>query len=265
MDRDPAVAGRFYSDEPRALADEVDAFLAGPDPHVPAKGVVAPHAGYVYSGAIAGAVYARVVVPQQVLVLGPNHTGLGRPAALWPAGGAWRTPLGRVLVAGETTNALASAAGIELDRTAHLREHSLEVQLPFLQRARPDVRIAALCLGPLDLEACEEVGRAVAAVARDAGALVVASSDMSHYIPADLAREKDYLAIERILGLDPEGLYRTVRRERISMCGVIPATVMLFAARALGASHAELVRYGNSGEVSGDDDHVVGYAGLVVA
>jgi AmmeMemoRadiSam system protein B len=169
-----------------------------------------------------------------------------------------------VPVSAETTAALASARGIEIDRSAHLHEHSLEVQLPFLQRARPDVRIAALCLGPLALDACEEVGRAVAAAARDAGALVVASTDMSHYIPADAAREKDHVAIEQILALDPEGLYRTVRRERISMCGVVPTTVMLFATRALGASHAELVRYGNSGEVSGDDSHVVGYAGLVI-
>jgi AmmeMemoRadiSam system protein B len=167
-------------------------------------------------------------------------------------------------VAEDLTAALASAPGVELDRTAHLREHSLEVQVPLLLRARPDVAIAALCLGPLDLDACEALGGAVASAARDAGVLLVASTDMSHYIPADAAREKDHLAIERILALDPEGLYRTVRRERISMCGVVPTTVMLFAARALGATGAELVRYGNSGDVSGDDRHVVGYAGLVV-
>lgn len=264
MDREPAVAGRFYTDEPRALAREVDGFLALPGDRVAAKGIVAPHAGYVYSGAIAGAVYARVAVPQKVVVLGPNHTGLGHPAALWPAGGGWRTPLGRVPVSAALTEALAAGPGVELDRAAHLREHSLEVQVPFLQRARPDVEIAALCLGPLDVSACEELGRAVAAAARDAGALVVASSDMSHYIPAAAAREKDHLAIDRILALDPEGLHRTVRREGISMCGVVPTTVMLFAVRALGATRAELVRYGSSGEVSGDDRQVVGYAGLVV-
>ncbi len=265
MDREPAVAGRFYADEPRALARELDGFLAAPAERVAAKGVVAPHAGYVYSGAIAGAVYARVTLPPHVIVLGPNHTGLGRPAALWPPGGAWQTPLGPVPVAAALTDALAGGPGIELDHAAHLREHSLEVQLPFLRRIRPDVEIAALCLGPLDVEQCEQVGRTVAAAARATGALVVASSDMSHYIPAEQARERDHVAIERILALDPEGLHRTVRRERISMCGVIPATVMLFAARELGATRAELIRYGNSGEVNGDTRHVVGYAGLIVS
>jgi AmmeMemoRadiSam system protein B len=209
-------------------------------------------------------VYARVAVPPRVIVLGPNHTGLGRPAALWPAGGGWRTPLGTVPVARALTDALAAGPLVERDRAAHAREHSLEVQVPFLAVARPDVELAALCLGPLDVDACALVGRTVAAAARDHGALVVASSDMSHYIPAAEAREKDRRAIDRILALDPEGLHGTVRREGITMCGVVPTTVMLFAARELGATKAELVRYGHSGEVTGDDDAVVGYAGLVV-
>lgn len=239
--------------------------MVAPGEPAPALGVVAPHAGYVYSGAIAGAVYARVVVPPRVVVLGPNHTGLGRPAALWPAGGGWRTPLGTVPVCGPLTEALAACPLVELDRAAHLREHSLEVQVPFLETARPGVEIAALCLGPLDVDECAEVGRTVAAAARAHGALIVASSDMSHYIPAAKARVKDQLAIDRILALDPEGLHRTVRREGITMCGVIPATVMLFAARELGATRAELVRYASSGDVTGDTRQVVGYAGLVIA
>jgi AmmeMemoRadiSam system protein B len=264
MDREPAVAGRFYDGERRALAREVGAWIAAPAGKIRALGVVVPHAGYVYSGAIAGAVYARVAVPQRVIVLGPNHTGLGRPAALWPADGGWRTPLGTVPVSLALTDALASAPLVERDRAAHLREHSLEVQVPFLQASRADVELAALCLGPLSVAQCEAIGRTVAAAARAPGALVVASSDMSHYIPAEEARAKDGLAIDRILALDPEGLHRTVRREDISMCGVIPATVMLFAARELGATKAELVRYGNSGDVTGDHREVVGYAGLTV-
>ncbi len=265
MDREPAVAGRFYEGERRALAREVGAWLSTPVEKVRALGVVAPHAGYVYSGAIAGAVYARVEVPARAIVLGPNHTGLGQRAALWPAGGGWRTPLGTVPVSTPLTEALAASPLVELDRAAHLREHSLEVQVPFLQAARPDVEIAALCLAHLPVAECQAIGRAVAAAARAHGALVVASSDMSHYIPAAEAREKDRLAIDRILALDPEGLHRTVRREGITMCGVIPATVMLFAARELGATKAELVRYGSSGDVTGDDREVVGYAGLVVS
>src|SRR6266498_3938650 len=138
MDREPAVAGRFYTDEPEALARELDGFLAVAAGRMATKGIVAPHAGYVYSGAIAGAVYARVAVPRQVIVLGPNHTGLGRPAALWPAGGGWRTPLGTVPVAAALTEALLAGELVVPDDAAHLREHSLEVQIPFLQRARPD-------------------------------------------------------------------------------------------------------------------------------
>jgi len=264
MVREPAVAGRFYEGERRALARDVGRLLAAggePEP-VRAIGVVAPHAGYVYSGGVAGAVYRRAVVPSRVIVLGPNHTGLGERAALW-TGQAWRTPLGDVPVDPALTASLAGGL-VTADARAHAREHSLEVQVPFLQVVRPDVAIAALCLGPLDFDECAELGRTVAAAARAAGALVVASSDMSHYIPAAEAREKDRRAIDRILALDAEGLHRTVRREGITMCGVIPATVMLVAARELGATGAELVRYAHSGQVSGDDDAVVGYAGVVV-
>ncbi len=264
MVREPAVAGRFYGAEPGALAAEVDGYLAGGTGKARAIGVVVPHAGYLYSGSVAGAVYGRVDVPLRVVVLGPNHTGMGDAAALY-AGDGWRTPLGTVAVDRPLTAALAAGEGVTADALAHRHEHSLEVQVPFLQRARPGVAIAALCLGPLALEACAALGRTVARAARDAGALVVASSDMSHYVPAAVAREQDRRAIDRILALDPEGLYATVRRERISMCGFVPATVMLFAARELGAKAAELVRYAHSGEVTGDDDAVVGYAGIVVA
>lgn len=264
MDRDPAVAGRFYTREPAGLRREVDAFLAAGGAPAAAKGVVVPHAGYVYSGAIAGAVYARVDVPPRVVVLGPNHTGLGRRAALWP-GGAWRLPLGDVGVDPALTAELSRAPLVEPDEEAHAGEHSLEVQVPFLVRRRPDVAIAALCLAHLRFAECEALGKAVARAAALHGALVVASSDMSHYVSAALARQKDHRAIERILALDPAGLYDVVHREQISMCGIIPATVMLVAARELGATKAELVRYGNSGDVNGDTRQVVGYAGIVVA
>ncbi len=264
MDREPAVAGRFYTDDPAALARQVDRFVAASGPRAQVRGLVAPHAGYVYSGAVAGAVYARVDVPARAIVLGPNHTGLGRPAALWP-GGAWRFPSGDVPVDPALTRALAASPLVEADVEAHLLEHSLEVQVPFLARLRPDVAIAALCLGPLSYDACEELGAHVAKVAAEHGALVVASSDMSHYVPAETAREKDHRAIARILALDPKGLYDVVRREKITMCGIVPATVMLVAAKALGATRAELVRYANSGDVNGDLRQVVGYAGVLVA
>jgi AmmeMemoRadiSam system protein B len=264
MDRDPAVSGRFYTADGAALAREVDGFLGAAGERAHALGVVAPHAGYVYSGAIAGSVYGRVDVPARVIVLCPNHTGHGAPAALWP-GGAWRTPLGPIPVDPALTAALAASPLVSPDTRAHRHEHALEVQLPFLERARPGVSIAALCLAHLPFGACEALGATVADAAASSGALVVASSDMSHYLPAPLAREKDGRAIERILALDARGLYDVVHAEDISMCGIVPATVMLVAARRLGASRAELVRYGHSGETTGDDDRVVGYAGIVVA
>jgi AmmeMemoRadiSam system protein B len=263
MVREPAVAGRFYPGSAERLAAEVDGFLRPVATRAPALGLVAPHAGYLYSGAIAGDLYRRVEIPERALVLGPNHTGLGAAVALWP-GGRWRTPLGELAIDTGLTAALGKAPGVELDDQAHLHEHSLEVQLPFLQRSRPDVRVAALCLGPLSWKACEALGKAIALAVAPAGALLVASSDMSHYVSAAEARRKDRLAIDRILALDPAGLYEVVRRERISMCGFIPATVMLVAARELGATGAELVRYGHSGEVTGDDDQVVGYAAVRV-
>jgi AmmeMemoRadiSam system protein B len=264
MERDPAVAGRFYDADGAALGREVAAYLAAGVARTPALGLVAPHAGYVYSGAIAGAAYGRIQVPGKVVVLCPNHTGAGAAVALWPDGG-WRTPLGRVPVDAALTAAIAASPLVEPDAAAHRHEHALEVQLPFLQVARRDVSIAALCLAHLRFRDCEALGRDLAAAASAEGALLVASSDMSHYVPASAARTLDGRALERILALDAEGLYEVVHRERISMCGIVPATVMLVAARLRGASRAELVRYGHSGEATGDDRSVVGYASVVVA
>lgn len=264
MERESAVAGRFYPAEPDRLASEVRRLLGDEaSPRVHALGVIAPHAGYIYSGAIAGETFSRVDVPLRAVVLCPNHTGLGEPVALWPDGG-FRTPLGLVPVDRELVAALAACPLVSADRAAHRHEHALEVQLPFLLARQPDLRIVPLCLGPLALEECRELGVALArAAGRDA--LLVASSDMSHYIPAAEARRRDRRALERVLALDAEGLYETVRSEGITMCGVVPATVMLFAARELGATSATLVRYGSSGDVNGDDTSVVGYAGVTVS
>lgn len=259
------MAGTFYPAGAAALASGVDAYLAAGGPSAkPAVGLVVPHAGYMYSGAVAGATYAVAAVPPRVVVLGPNHTGLGfSRAALSPAE-AWRTPLGLVPLDPALQEALAAGPGVAPDAAAHAREHALEVQLPFLQRARPNVALGALCLAHLSYAQCERLAETVAGAARGAGALLVASSDMSHYLTAAVARAADHRALEPLLALDAEGLYRRVHEEEISMCGIIPAVVMLLAARALGAREAALVRYAHSGEVSGDDDRVVGYAGVVV-
>jgi hypothetical protein len=270
-EREPAVAGRFYPGDPEVLASEVASLLAErPDGRAtpgaprPAYGLLVPHAGYIYSGPVAGATYARADVPDHVIVLCPNHTGVGKRVAAWP-GGAWATPLGRVPVDEAMTKELLESGLASPDREAHRYEHSLEVQLPFLQLRNPEVSMAAVCLGTLPFDACQELGGELARIARRHRALVVASSDMSHYLPADVARAKDHVALERVLALDPRGLHDVVSRTGISMCGFVPATVMLVAALALGAREAELVRYATSGDATGDQRSVVGYAGVVIS
>ncbi len=263
--REPAVAGRFYPARASELRREIDGLL-GPSAGSPALAVVGPHAGYVYSGAIAGEAYARVEVPMRVILLGPNHTGMGARRALW-ARGAWKIPGDLVPIDEQLAERVRRMADLEDDHRAHQQEHSLEVHLPFLRARQPHVSLVPICLGPLELEECRSIGHGIASAVRetDGEVLLVASTDMSHYISAEAARERDQMALARVQELDPEGLYRTVTRHDISMCGFIPTTVALFAALELGAEHAELVRYGNSGDVSGDYQRVVGYAGLVVS
>jgi AmmeMemoRadiSam system protein B len=264
MKRMPAVAGQFYPGTASGLSRSLLELTREVEERSPAIGVVAPHAGYVYSGAVAGELFSSIRVPCRTVIFCPNHTGIGEDAAIM-SHGAWRMPWGDVPIDEELAARLENACPLlREDASAHSREHSIEVQLPFLHRFRPDVRIVPVALGPLSLEECRALGENVAdAIAGDAERpLLVASSDMSHYVPDAVARKKDRLAIDRMLALDPEGLYATVRTERISMCGVLPATVVLFAARRLGATSARLIRYATSGDVSRDFDQVVGYAGL---
>jgi len=262
----PAVAGQFYPGTASGLSRTLKELTRDVPEKLAAIAVVSPHAGYVYSGAVAGELFSSVRVPSRAVVFCPNHTGVGADAAIMSRG-AWRMPWGDVPVEEGLADRMKAACPLlREDDSAHIGEHSLEVQLPFLHRFRPDVRIVPVALGRLSLDECRSLGEATAdAVAGDPEPpLLVASSDMSHYVPDAVARRKDRLAIDRILALDPEGLYRTVRAERISMCGVIPATVVLFAALRLGATSARLVKYATSGDVSRDFDQVVGYAGLAV-
>lgn len=265
--RAPAVAGRFYPANAATLDRDVKRYLQAsgraPRRHL---AVMAPHAGYVYSGAVAGAVFADTEVPARVVVLAPNHTGRGRPGALWPAG-AFLLPGGEVPVDGELCELLlAGCDRLEIDREAHRHEHALEVELPFLRARRPDVKVTPVILGGLDGDACVAIGEALARVGGALGeeVLVVASSDMSHYLPDGEARRIDRRALEPLLQLDPEGLYRRVRDEDISMCGILPATAMLAYARARGATRAELLAYATSADAFGDTSSVVGYAGVTV-
>ena len=261
--RPPAVAGRFYPGEPAELRRQVARFLGTPAP-APAVGAVVPHAGYVYSGKVAGATFRRLRIPERVVVLGPNHTGRGAPISVF-ATGAFRIPGADVPIDEPLAAAiLAAVPGAQDDRRAHEREHALEVELPFLVALRPDVRIVPIVLGGLDGERAAAAGRALAEAIRGEEILVIASSDMSHYIPHDEAARRDRLAIDRVLALDALGLYDTCERADISMCGVLPATALVACAASLGASGAELVQYATSGEAFGDYASVVGYAGMLV-
>jgi hypothetical protein len=267
MKRMPAVSGQFYPGTAAGLSRALLELTREGKAREPAIGVVAPHAGYFYSGAVAGEVFSSIQVPGRAVIFCPNHTGIGEDVAI-VSHGAWRMPWGDVPIDEELAARLETACPLlREDASAHSREHAVEVQIPFLHRFRPDVRIVPVALGRLSLEECRDLGEGVAdAIAGDAERpLLVASSDMSHYVPDAVARTKDRMAIDRMLALDPEGLYRTVRTERISMCGVLPATVVLFAARRLGATSARLIRYATSGDVSREFDQVVGYAGLTFA
>jgi AmmeMemoRadiSam system protein B len=233
---------------------------------VKAIGCIAPHAGYMYSGHVAGAVFARIEIPRRCVVMCPNHTGIGRALAMM-AEGAWETPLGEVPIDSELAAALLGRLpALHDDAAAHRAEHAAEVELPFLQLRQPELKFVPIALGTGQFEPLEQLGHALADViaAQKDPVLIVASSDMNHYESDVVTRVKDHRAIERILSLDPRGLYDVVTQQDVSMCGFGPAVAMLTAARQLGAKSAELVKYATSGDVSGDREMVVGYAGVMV-
>lgn len=267
MTRKPAVAGQFYHATAAKLDHQVRQYVTASLSREPAIGILSPHAGLVYSGAVAGEVYSSIVVPQTFLLIGPNHTGLGANVALMPRG-EWEIPTA-VLPIDEklARRILASTPLVSDDSQAHIFEHSLEVQLPFIASLSRDIKIVPISVLSATIEECSRLGEGIANSIREAGTgvVIVASSDMSHYVTDEVAKKKDTMAIGKILSLDPEGLFETVRKERISMCGYLPATIMIFAAKSLGATKARLVRYATSGQVSGDYDHVVGYAGMIIS
>ena len=262
--RSPAVAGSFYPSHPVQLRTSVERLLVRMAPPVRTTALIAPHAGYIYSGATAGKAFAASDLPKRLFVLCPNHTGLGSPVACWTTG-AWRTPLGDVPVDRELAAALLRATPLAVeDALAHAREHAVEVQLPFLQVYLEDFAFVPVCVGTHRLSELQELGAALAEVVRNCPdpVSIVVSSDMNHYEPAAVNRAKDDLAIGRILALDPEGLHRTVLEGEITMCGFAPAVAALVAAKALGADRADLVDYTHSGLVTGDHGQVVSYAAL---
>jgi len=272
MIRPPTVAGTFYPADRDTLEETLRSvtspYEADLNPAGPALGIVVPHAGYVYSGHVAGAVYSRLHLPKRFIILCPNHTGLGRPLAVMSSG-EWETPIGNVAVDTDLAMQLmALDSDLEEDAQAHRSEHALEVQLPFLQfLTESELKFVPITVGTSDLGVLNRLGNAMAEVIDRCSddILIIASSDMNHYESDPTTRVKDGMAIDRILVRDADGLYNIVLSEGISMCGVGPATAMLVAANRLGASNAELVRYATSGDTFGDRDRVVGYAGIIVS
>jgi hypothetical protein len=281
--RTPAVAGRFYPGRADELLRDIREYTTTDKPEesrASAIGCVAPHAGYMYSGLVAGAVYSQLKIPRRCVILCPNHTGKGRPLAVM-ATTAWQTPLGEIEADAELAGRLMERfPALEEDSAAHRSEHAIEVQLPFLQARRAELQseselnIVPIAVGTSRLEVLQGLGEALADVIsarRDEGGndddrkvLMIASSDMNHYESDAITRVKDHKAIERVLALDARGLWEVVMHEKISMCGFGPTVVMLTAAKLLGATAATLVKYATSGDVSGDYSAVVGYAGMIV-
>ena len=267
MLRLPAVAGQFYPGNSRELSALVEKYTKEENPQekVKARACLVPHAGYVYSGCVAGAVFARILLPKKILLLGVRHYPRGEELAILSEG-AWRTPLGDVPVETPLAARLRKECpALHEDSVAHSREHSLEVELPFLQVLDPGFSFVPIALGTLRFQDLADTGEGIARVLQEIPdeILIVTSSDMNHYEDDATTRRKDGKAIERMLELDARGLYDVCRDQEISMCGLGPAVTMLTAIKCLGAAKAELVRYATSGDVSGDFDAVVGYAGMI--
>lgn len=262
----PAVAGRFYEADAAALKRDVDRFLSSARPPRRAIAAMAPHAGLVYSGGVAGQVFGAIEVPERVIILGPNHTGRGARIAVVPDG-AFRIPGADIPIDVDLAAAIvARVPGAVADRDAHRDEHAIEVELPFLLARQPRLRIVPIVVGGLREDDAIAVGEAlhdaVAAIGHDV--LLVASSDMSHFLPEAEARTVDHQALAPLLAGDPRALYRTVTDHDISMCGFLPATAMLAYAHRATSKPPELIAYTTSADASGDRSRVVGYAGVII-
>jgi AmmeMemoRadiSam system protein B len=265
MIRKPAVAGYFYPGRPDDLRSTIEGMVDPGAAKKKAVAAVSPHAGFVYSGPVAGALFSSIQMPERFVLLGPSHRMINSRFALMREG-AWETPLGTVPVDADMAAEIAGNSDlIEEDEGAHSQEHSLEVQLPFIQYFVPKFSIIPISLGyQASFQELEELGKAVALGIQKSGqdVLIVASTDMSHYVSQETAERLDSEAIDRIVDLDPEGLFSIVTSKRISMCGFQPTVSALVASLELGAKSATLIKYQTSGEVSGDYKEVVGYAGI---
>jgi MEMO1 family protein len=269
MVRNPAVAGQFYSGSKEPLAKEVRSLIKEPAKKIDAIGVLSPHAGYVYSGPVAGITLSSIEPKTHYIILGPNHTGLGSAFSM-SASDSWKTPLGEVSINKALADMiLKNCPDVKKDELAHIHEHSIEVQLPFLQVLQENFTFVPIVVSMAGLETYRKVGEAIAKSVKDLklekDVTIIASSDMTHYESQDSAKDKDSRAIDAILKLDEKALVERVEEFEITMCGFAPAAIMITAAKKLGAKNAQLVRYQTSGDVSGDYSSVVGYAGIIIS
>lgn len=265
MTRMPVVANQFYPGDPDVLRNTLQELI--PKTHTTQKAfaVISPHAGYMYSGAVAGETLASVTIPNDIIILGPNHHGQGAPVGMMTQG-KWQMPMGEVPINNSLAE-LLTIPPIEQDELSHRFEHSLEVQVPFLQYLNNTISIVPLVISHIPFALCIDVAEIISSAIKqyEKPVLIVASTDMSHYESRQSASRKDNLALEQINKLDAQGLYDTVTSNSISMCGFIPTTIALLASLQLGAKKADLVRYTDSGKVSGDTNQVVGYAGVIIS
>jgi len=266
--RKPAVAGQFYPLSSQELKEQISAFIDKKAVPQDAIACMLPHAGYVYSGLVAGQTVSRIKIKDKIILLGPNHTGYGAGFSIMTEG-AWQTPLGEIKIDSALAKQLLnSSSHLEDDQLAHQSEHSLEVELPFLQYFKDDFKIVPITILSDDCDALKETGKEIASAIKQAGikdsTLLVASSDMTHYEPLAQAQKKDKEAIEAILELNEDKLIEKVKKLNITMCGYAPVIIMLAAAKALGATNGKLIKYQTSGEITRDNDSVVGYAGIII-
>jgi AmmeMemoRadiSam system protein B/AmmeMemoRadiSam system protein A len=266
MIRQAAYAGQFYPGNKAQLRTMIESFVDKTAVKEEVVGLLAPHAGYIYSGPVVGAVLSRVKLTDTVIILGPNHTGRGVPFSL-ASEGTWATPLGKVEIDSELAEKLLrNSKYLQKDEEAHEQEHSLEVEIPFLQYFKPEIKIVPIILASGDGKVLKEIGleiaQTIAELKKDV--VIFASSDMNHYESQKVAQKKDRMAIDAVLNLDGPELLKRLRQQDISMCGYAPAFVMITAARELGAGKPELVKYMTSGDTTGEYNQVVGYAGIIV-
>lgn len=266
MIRQPQVAGQFYPASASGLRKQLKMLLEQKEKREDALGLVSPHAGYIYSGKVSAACFSKVKLTETVIILGPNHTGFGAPYSIM-VDGSWQMPLGNIDIdLALAKKILKESQYLEEDIKAHLHEHSIEVQIPFLQFFLAEIKIVPIVVSSADYRVYEEIGKAIAKSLKETGksSLIIASSDMTHYEPQEKAKANDNLAIEAILKLDGEELLRRIEKFNITMCGYGPTVCMLCAAKELGAKAAHLIEYQTSGDASGDYSSVVGYAGIMV-